>query len=158
MILSRDKIKNKIFQSPRVITALKPQKKIRKKFDVYNNRMCDELVYFTLIFMRNLNNRDAWNKHPESAHLWCCYISLVCLVELLLELFLALDSFLLALQVLLFLVTVVEGIVHVFVIVDPSADHMRVLLMEMYARGLSMKENWLIVANLVSSQSSRSIE
>lgn len=97
-------------------------------------------------------------KHPESEHLWCCYISLVCLIQLLLELFLALTSFLLVLQVLLFLVAVVEGIIHVLVIVDPSADHVRVLLMEMHARGLSMKEHWLIVANLVSSQSSRSIE
>lgn len=97
-------------------------------------------------------------KHPESEHLWCCYISLVCLVELLLELFLALTSFLLALQVLLFVVAVVEGVVHVLVIVDPSTDHVRVLLMEMHAGGLSMKEHWLIVANLISSQSGRSIE
>ena len=55
------------------------------------------------------------------------------LVELLLELFLALTSFLLAIQVLLFVVAVVERIVHVLVIVDPSANHMRVLLMEMHA-------------------------
>jgi hypothetical protein len=59
LILLRDKIKNKISQHLRVITAPRALKKIRKKCDVYNNRMCDELVYFTLIFMRNLNNRAA---------------------------------------------------------------------------------------------------
>lgn len=58
------------------------------------------------------------------------YISLVSLVELLLELFGVFSGLLLALQVLLFGVAVVERVVHVLVIVNPSANHMGILLME----------------------------
>ena len=58
------------------------------------------------------------------------YISLVSLVELLLELFGVFSGLLLALQVLLFCVAVVESVVHVLVIVNPSANHMGILLME----------------------------
>lgn len=86
------------------------------------------------------------------------YISLVSLVELLLELFGGFSGLLLALQVLLFGVTVVERVVHILVIVNPSANHMGILLMEVNTGRFTVEKNWLIVANLIGCQCGRSIE
>ena len=86
------------------------------------------------------------------------YTSLVSLVELLLKLFWALARLLLALHVLLLSVVIVEGVVHVLVIINPSADHVRVLLVEVNTGRLSMEKNWLIVANLISCQSGGSVK
>jgi len=159
MILSKTKIRNPLFQYPKGITVQKVQKRIIRKSDVYNNRVCNEVsssLYFNIY--ENLNNRDAIMKHPESFAPLMRYISLVSLIKLLLKLFLSLPRFLLALQVLLFSVIIVKSLIHILVIVNPCADHVWVLLMEMYACGLTMQKNWLIVANLISGQSGRSIE
>ena len=86
------------------------------------------------------------------------YISLVSLVKLLLELFGGFCGLLLALQVLLFGVAVVERVVHVLVIVDPSANHMGILFMEVNTGRFTVEEHWLIVANLIGCQRGRSIE
>lgn len=43
-------------------------------------------------------------------------------------------------------------------IVDPSTDHVRILLMEMNGRGLSMKEHRLIVPNLIGGKGGRPVE
>lgn len=80
------------------------------------------------------------------------------LVELLLELFGGFSGLLLALQVLLFGVTVVERVVHILVIVNPSANHMGILLMEVNTGRFTVEKNWLIVANLIRCQCGRSIE
>lgn len=80
------------------------------------------------------------------------------LVELLLELFGGFSGLLLALQVLLFGVTVVERVVHILVIVNPSANHMGILLMEVNTGRFTVEKNWLIVANLIGCQCGRSIE
>ena len=80
------------------------------------------------------------------------------LVELLLELFGGFSCLLLALQVLLFGVTVVERVVHILVIVNPSANHMGILLMEVNTGRFTVEKNWRIVANLIGCQCGRSIE
>ena len=104
-------------------------------------------------------------KHPESrgnatslkAEV-VSYISLVSLVELLFKLVWSFSCFRLSLQILLLRVVIVKGIIHVFVIINPASNHMRVLLMEMHACWVSMKKNWLIVADLICGQCSGSIE
>ena len=43
-------------------------------------------------------------------------------------------------------------------IINPCANHVRVLLVEVNAGRLSMEKNWLIVANLISCQSGRPVK
>ena len=104
-------------------------------------------------------------KHPESRGNATSlkadvvsYISLVSLVELLFKLVWSFSCFRLSLQILLLRVVIVKGIIHVFVIINPASNHVRVLLMEMHACWVSMKKNWLIVADLICGQCSGSIE
>ena len=109
--------------------------------------------------MRNLNNRDAIETNILSRRApLMAYISFVSLVELLLELFGVFSGLLLALQVLLFGVVVVERVVHVLVIVYPTANHMGILLMEVNTGSFTVEKHWLIVANLIGCQSGRSIQ
>jgi hypothetical protein len=109
--------------------------------------------------MRNLNNRDESDTNMLSRiESLTAFISLLSLVELVLELFGVFPGLLLGIKVLLFGVAVVERIVHVLVIVNPSAINMGILLMKVNTATFPVEMHSLIVANLIGRQCSRSAE
>ena len=75
------------------------------------------------------------------------------LVQLLLQVLLALPRLRLLVQVLLLQVLVVEVPVQVLVIVNPPCHHVRVLLVVVPVRGLPIQKHWLVVAEVVCVQS-----
>lgn len=82
----------------------------------------------------------------------------VCLVESLLELVGGLAAFLLFGDVLGLKIVVIEVLIEVLVIVNPSSDHVGVLLVEVDAGGFSVEEHGLVVADMIGCKGLGSIE
>jgi len=83
---------------------------------------------------------------------------LVSIIKLLLDCFGSSSRLLFSLEILALEITVVEIVTHVLVIVDPCADHMRVLFVEVHCRGCAVEQHWLVIANLIGCEGSWSIE